>query len=31
MMLATAAAIKASDFYAEYKTSLVNGVAPIPG
>ena len=31
MMLATAAAVKASDFYAEYKTSLVNGVAPIPG
>jgi len=31
MFLATAASIKASDFYAEYKTSLVNGIAPIPG
>lgn len=31
MLIATAAAVKASDFYAEYKTSLVNGVAPIPG
>ena len=27
----TSAAVKASDFYAEYKNSLVNGVAPIPG
>ena len=31
MLMATAAAVKASDFYAEYKNSLVNGIAPIPG
>jgi len=31
MLMATAAAVNASDFYAEYKTSLVNGIAPIPG
>ena len=31
MLLATAASVKASDFYAEYKTSLVDGIAPIPG
>ena len=31
MLIATAAAVKASDFYAEYKNSLVNGIAPIPG
>lgn len=31
MLMATAAAVKASDFYAEYKNSLVDGIAPIPG
>jgi hypothetical protein len=31
MLMATAAAVRASDFYAEYKTSLINGIAPIPG
>jgi len=31
MLMATAAAVKASDFYAEYKNSFVNGIAPIPG
>jgi hypothetical protein len=31
MLMATAVAVKASDFYAEYKNSLVNGIAPIPG
>lgn len=31
MLLATAASIKSSDFYAEYKNSFINGIAPIPG
>lgn len=31
MLMATAAAVKASDFYAEYKNSLIDGIAPIPG
>ena len=31
MLMATAAAVKASDFYAEYKNSFIDGIAPIPG